>query len=69
MADLPVDPRLKLAHDLGAAVMSLPTTELEALVAAVRWAQDHAEHHPGCNVGDCRCGLDEALAPFGADRG
>lgn len=35
-----------------------------ALVAVARWARDHSEHHPQCGLNDCRCGRDEALAPF-----
>ena len=48
---------------------------LGALVAAFRWAQD-APHHDGCyrwklepDRRRCTCGRDEALAPFGGDRG
>lgn len=47
---------------------------VEALVAAVRWAQD-APHHDGCYRWKldrakrrCTCGRDEALAPFGCDQ-
>lgn len=42
----------------------------DALVAAVRWAQD-APHHQTCgwcSFGPCTCGRDKALAPFEADR-
>lgn len=62
----------------------LTRAERDALVAAVRWAQN-APHHDGCSarfntepeIGDgdrrpyrCKCGRDEALGPFKeADRG
>lgn len=53
----------------------LNIAERDALVAAVRWAQD-APHHAACGSNDpwlngdnCTCGRDEALRPFGGDRG
>lgn len=52
---------------------NITKAEVDALAAAVRWAQD-SPHHALCirgretTSGRCTCGRDEALAPFGGDR-
>ena len=58
--------------------MRFTKPERDALVVAVRWAQD-APHHQGCewrhntdlrhNPYPCTCGRDEALKGLEADRG
>lgn len=82
MADLDLDAiaaRELVSHHGEYPHVELGFHERDALVAAVRWAQDapHRSHcavfNPSLDADDdprpCTCGRDEALRPFGGDRG